>query len=238
MYGLSFQYSHEDARTGNNSHTSWKTDTARFGAYATRWRRNHYFKINGQAALAHNSEKNYYSYFDEYSRGSFNSVALGTSFETGLALGYGRKCSPGIFSPHLGFNFYYVTTEPFSERGGSLARRFDRQNYIVGELPFGLRMSKTILMFEDYVSWVRPTLDISYVRSICDATPTSQVWFAQNQNIGWKAQGATLGRDALRLNVGLSSCLTNGININFEYGLETRANYLSQQFFASLTKAW
>lgn len=249
--GWAFQYAQGVTRSQNVlSPVKTETDTVAAGLYLGRTFGKNYLKMTAQAGLGYNETRTDYYQTNFGADGHFLSGILGTGMEFGRAMCLGQARHPWSLTPHIGVEYFWISGETFMENGGrstpniygisdgyDFARRFAHASYHVIDIPIGFRISKTFQK-DGWISSMTPTVDLAYVRSVGDSAPDVRGNFLASPDYSWRVNGTKMGRDAFRMNVGLTAGFLKNWSLNCQYGLEARHNHASQQVNASLTKQW
>ncbi len=235
QFGIAAQYGHGLAKSGEMNWTHTKVDTAILGLYGGRYSKHHYFKANAQVGVGWNKEDTYYAAAGERTRASYHSTSFGGSFELGRHFYWGKSTTPFRMTPHIGMDYLFVGSESFDESGDpNMSRHFDRLNYNIGEIPFGVRFAKTWYRNHARFNQITPSLDLAYARSVLDNAPMTTACFLANPADPWTAVGSRMGRDAFRMSLALDAKFRRNWDFNLSYDLETRTNYTSQQLAANI----
>ncbi|MCL2347393.1 MAG: autotransporter outer membrane beta-barrel domain-containing protein [Planctomycetaceae bacterium] len=231
MFGVAGEYSHGTVKCDSESMVHTGIDAFSLGLYGGRFGQTFYGKGVMQFGTGWNKERAYYASDGEWDHAAYQSAVLGSGLEFGVRWRLDRTATPWELAPHVGTDYYFLTSAGFEEHGGWLAHGRSSCDQNVVEIPFGLRLSKVFPMAAGPkgLSSLKPAIDVAYVRSAADNVPTVAIHETAIPDVVWNAYGNTMGRDIFRLTAGVTGQIGPNFTLGANYALESRANFVSQQ---------
>ena len=133
-----------------------------------------------------------------------------------------------VMAPYLGLEYFYAHQDGYTEHG-ALDRHVDSLHDDVLTLPVGVTLKHT---FTGDNFTVTPEIGIAYARDLNEFDPSVRTGYGTATRLS--AHGVDVGRDALRVNAGVTTAIGNDLEVFARYGLEKRENYTNNQVMFGL----
>jgi len=239
-FGIAGEFSHGTVECGTASFANTNIDALALGFYGGRFGETFYGKAVTQFGVGWNNVRSYYTSTSELDSAAYNSAILGTGLEFGARYQLGDTTAPWELTPHIGADYYFLTSAGFEEHGGPLVHSLSSCDENVVEVPIGLRLAKVIPLTAGPLGLnsLKPSVDMAYVRSVGDNVPVVAMHQVAMPDVVWNTNGNNIGRDIFRLTVGMAGQIGQHFTLGADYWLEDRDAFLSQQVNVNATYAW
>lgn len=158
--------------------------------------------------------------------GSFDTDSLMASVLASYHLTFNDGAT--VMAPYLGLEYFYAHQDGYTEHG-ALDRHVDSLHDDVLTLPVGVTLKHT---FTGDNFTVTPEIGIAYARDLNEFDPSVRTGYGTATRLS--AHGVDVGRDALRVNAGVTTAIGNDLEVFARYGLEKRENYTNNQVMFGL----
>lgn len=222
--GLAAQYSDGKVSSLGDAATSI-IQGGLLGVYGQYSLGNWYALTSLQAGAARVRYRTDYGAWGGDTHAAYTAYQLGADSEVGYHFYFGPAGKEWIITPHAGLAGAWLKQNAFTEQGDAhLTRHFAANAYTPAEAPLGLRVAKN---FTTAQADVFVFLDLAYAWGLGESAAHSEAGFSGADG-AWPVRGIAAGRDALRVNGGLSILPDENLSLDLTYALEARDNYTAQ----------
>ncbi len=223
--GLTVQYSEGKMFSADNDAVT-RIQSGLFGFYGEYSQGHWYGQFGAQLGSAWNKATTDFATWGDDTRASYNSSVWGGNGEIGYRSSFGDSALSWVITPHIGMDVGSLQQDAFSEKGDpALRRRFASNDYNVVELPVGARVAMTAQIGATALT---AYADASYAFNMGDKKLSTTVRFINDSEERWRVVAVDPGRNAFRLEGGVSANIGRNLVLDVSYELEARDRYTSQ----------